>query len=132
MSTFKEKLSKCGKAVLNDRAQNIYDLTKIEEERFINDRKMDVIQIKAEITKMNDLAIKTTDSLVPGSNNFNPHDWVLKRHQLESQLREAIIDYKTALMLDKNEFPDDESGVDSATNIDSELDKYTVATEVKK
>lgn len=34
MSSFKEKLSKSGKSVLDARAQNLYDLAKIEEERF--------------------------------------------------------------------------------------------------
>ena len=93
---------------------------------------MDIVKIKAEITKMNDLAIKTTDSLIPGDENFDPHDWVLRRHQLESQLREAIIDYKTALLLDTREFPKDESGVNSATNIEEDLKKYNIVNDVEE
>ena len=38
MSSFKEKLSKSGQSVLDARAQNLYELAKIEEDRFV-DRK---------------------------------------------------------------------------------------------
>lgn len=40
MSSFKEKLSKSGQSVLDARAQNLYELAKIEEDRFVQDCKL--------------------------------------------------------------------------------------------
>lgn len=73
MSSFKEKLSKSGQSVLDARAQNLYELTKIEEDRFIQDCKLKVLRIQGEINKHNDLAVKSRDSLNPGE-NLNPAD----------------------------------------------------------
>lgn len=70
MSSFKEKLSKSGQSVLDARAQNLYELTKIEEDRFI----------QGEINKHNDLAVKSRNSL-------NPAEWVRTRHELARKLR---------------------------------------------
>lgn len=47
MSSFKEKLSKSGQSVLDARAQNLYELTKIEEDRFIQDCKYSVFREKS-------------------------------------------------------------------------------------
>lgn len=46
MSSFKEKLSKSGQSVLDARAQNLYELTKIEEDRFVQDCKLKVLRIQ--------------------------------------------------------------------------------------
>ena len=62
MSSFKEKLSKSGQSVLDARAQNLYELTKIEEDRFVQDCKLKVLRIQGEINKHNDLAVKSRDS----------------------------------------------------------------------
>ena len=47
MSSFKEKLSKSGQSVLDARAQNLYELTKIEEDRFVQDCKLKVLREKS-------------------------------------------------------------------------------------
>ena len=44
MSSFKEKLSKSGQSVLDARAQNLYELAKIEEDRFVQDCKLKVLR----------------------------------------------------------------------------------------
>ena len=102
MSSFKEKLSKSGKSVLDARAQNLYDLAKIEEERFVQDCKLKVFRIQGEINKHNDLAVKSRDSL-------NPAEWVRTRHELARKLRVAKIELALALQVDAEEFPADDS-----------------------
>lgn len=50
MSSFKEKLSKSGQSVLDARAQNLYELAKIEEDRFVQDCKLKVLRIQEKST----------------------------------------------------------------------------------
>ena len=52
MSSFKEKLSKSGQSVLDARAQNLYELTKIEEEEFPADatESINLDDVKGDIT----------------------------------------------------------------------------------
>lgn len=63
------------------------------------------MRIQGEIAAHNDIAIRSTDSLVPGGDNFNSKDWVQKRHELERKLRVAKIEYALALKVDEEEFP---------------------------
>lgn len=51
MSSFKDGLRRSGQSVLDARAQNLYEMTKIEEERFIQECKMKVLRIKNELNK---------------------------------------------------------------------------------
>ena len=90
MSSFKEKLSKSGQSVLDARAQNLYELAKIEEDRFVQDCKLKVLRIQGEINKHNDLAVKT-------------------RHELARKLRVAKIELALAMQVDAEEFPADAS-----------------------
>lgn len=107
MNSFKDGLRRSGQSVLDARAQNLYEMTKIEEERFIQECKMKVLRIKNELNKHRDLSVKSTTSLEVG-NGFDPKAWVAKRHQLERDLRVANIEYALALKVDGEEFPADE------------------------
>jgi hypothetical protein len=113
MSSFKEGLKKSGQSVLDARAQNLYEMTKIEEERFLQECKMKVLRLQNELNKHRDLSVKSTTSLEVG-NGFDPKTWIQKRHELARQLRVAKIEYALALKVDEEEFPSDES----AENID--------------
>lgn len=99
MSSFKEKLSKSGQSVLDARAQNLYELAKIEEDRFVQDCKLKVLRIQGEINKHND---QSRDSL-------NPAEWVRTRHELARKLRVAKIELALAMQVDAEEFPADAS-----------------------
>lgn len=101
-------MRRSGQSVLDARAQNLYEMTKIEEERFIQECKMKVLRIKNELNKHRDLSVKSTTSLEVG-NGFDPKAWVAKRHQLERDLRVANIEYALALKVDSEEFPADET-----------------------
>lgn len=121
MSGFKDVLKKRGQSVLDARAQNLYEMTKIEEERYLQERKMAVLQLQGELNRHRDLSITSTTSLEVGK-NFNPKDWVAKRHQLECDLRVARIEYALALKVDKEEFPDDEEelgAIDEGVDLDN-------------
>lgn len=108
MNSFKDGLRRSSQSVLDARAQNLYEMTKIEEERFIQECKMKVLRIKNELNKHRDLSVKSTTSLEVG-NGFDPKAWVAKRHQLERDLRVANIEYALALKVDGEEFPADET-----------------------
>ena len=46
MGTFKEILKKRGQSVLDARAQNLYEMTKVEEDRFLQECRMKVLRLK--------------------------------------------------------------------------------------
>lgn len=106
MASFKEGLKRSGQKVLDARAQNLYEMTKIEEERFLQECKMKVLRLQNELNTHCDLSIKSTTSLEVG-NGFNPKAWIQKRHELERELRVARIEYALALKVDEEEFPTD-------------------------
>ena len=118
MSSFKEKLSKSGQSVLDARAQNLYELAKIEEDRFVQDCKLKVLRIQGEINKHNDLAVKSRDSLNPGE-GLNPAEWVRTRHELARKLRFAKIERALAMLGDSEDFPSDAS---ESINLDVVID----------
>ena len=107
MSSFKDVLKKSGQSVLDSRAQNLYDMTKIEEESYIQECKKKVLRLKSELDRHKDLSIRSTTSLEVG-NGFDPKTWVAKRHQIERELRVANIEYALALKVDSEEFPEED------------------------
>ena len=121
MSSFKEVLRKSGQSVLDSRAQNLYEMTKIEEERFIQECKMKVLRLKNELNKHRDLSVTSTTSLEVGK-NFDPKTWIAKRHDLERQLRVAKIEYALAMKVDADEFPANEDDVESI-DVTAELEE---------
>ncbi len=121
MSSFKEVLRKNGQSVLDSRAQNLYEMTKIEEERFIQECKMKVLRLKNELNKHRDLSVTSTTSLEVGK-NFDPKTWIAKRHDLERQLRVAKIEYALAMKVDADEFPANEDDVESI-DVTAELEE---------
>lgn len=108
MASFKESLKKSGQSVLDARAQNLYEMTKIEEERFLQECKMKVLRLRNELNTHKDLSVKSTTSLEVGK-GFDPKAWVTKRHQLQRELRVAEIEYALANKVDAEEFPAEET-----------------------
>lgn len=121
MSSFKEVLRKNGQSVLDSRAQNLYEMTKIEEERFIQECKMKVLRLKNELNKHRDLSVTSTTSLEVGK-GFDPKTWITKRHDLERQLRVAKIEYALAMKVDAEEFPANEDDVEDI-DVTAELEE---------
>lgn len=121
MGTFKEILKKRGQSVLDARAQNLYEMTKVEEDRFLQECRMKVLRLQNELNNHRDLSVTSTTSLEVGK-GFDPKTWIAKRHDLERQLRVAKIEYALAKKVDEEEFPAEEleeiSGVDEVLNED--------------
>ena len=107
MGTFKEILKKRGQSVLDARAQNLYEMTKVEEERFLQECRMRVLRLQNELNNHRDLSVTSTTSLEVGK-GFDPKAWIAKRHDLERQLRVVKIEYALAKKVDEEEFPADE------------------------
>lgn len=121
MGTFKEILKKRGQSVLDARAQNLYEMTKVEEDRFLQECRMKVLRLQNELNNHRDLSVTSTTSLEVGK-GFDPKAWIAKRHDLERQLRVAKIEYALAKKVDEEEFPTEESeeisGIDEVLNED--------------
>lgn len=121
MGTFKEILKKRGQSVLDARAQNLYEMTKVEEDRFLQECRMKVLRLQNELNNHRDLSVTSTTSLEVGK-GFDPKTWIAKRHDLERQLRVAKIEYALAKKVDEEEFPAEEleeiSGIDEVLNED--------------
>lgn len=120
MSTFKEDLKKSGQSVLDARAQNVYEMTKIEEESYLQEKRRVVLSLQNELNNLKDLSIKSTTSLVVGE-NFNPKEWVNNRHDIEASLRIAKIEYALAKKVDQEEFPESEGDIKVEGILDEDL-----------
>lgn len=123
MGTFKQILTKRGQSVLDARAQNLYEMTKVEEDRFLQECRMKVLRLQNELNNHRDLSVTSTTSLEVGK-GFDPKAWIAKRHDLERQLRVAKIEYALAKKVDEEEFPADETDeIDNLTSILNEDEK---------
>lgn len=93
MASFKERLGATGKTVLDARAQNIAEMTKIEANNLVSTYKTKVLRLQNQIENHADLAVESTHSLRPGSKDFDPKAWVDTQIQLQKDLRIAKIEY---------------------------------------
>lgn len=112
MATFKESLSKSGKGVLDARAANLAEMTKIEADRQLSDYKAKVLRIKNQIANHEDLAVTSRDSLVVGGKDFESKAWVEKGIELEKQLRVAKIEYTLVKKWHDRLFPENEEAME--------------------
>lgn len=112
MATFKESLSKSGKGVLDARAANLAEMTKIEADRQLSDYKAKVLRIKNQIANHEDLAVTSRDSLVVGGKDFESKSWVEKGIELEKQLRVAKIEYTLVKKWHDRLFPENEEAME--------------------
>lgn len=69
---------------------------------------MKVLRLRNELNTHRDLSVKSTTSLEVGK-DFDPKAWVIKRHQLQRELRIAEIEYALANKVDTEEFPAEET-----------------------
>ena len=118
MATFKESLSKSGKGVLDARAANLAEMTKIEADRQLSDYKAKVLRIKNQIASHEDLAVTSRDSLVVGGKDFESKAWVEKGIELEKQLRVAKIEYTLVKKWHDRLFPENEEAMELEEEIE--------------
>lgn len=91
MGKFTDILTVTGDALIQKRAENVSLETKDvfeDEKRNVEKR---IRSIKNEITSMEDLSVKSTQTLIVGE-NLNTKDWVNKRINLALELRDREIE----------------------------------------
>lgn len=107
MNKFKEILTNTGDNLIRKRAENVSNETKEvfeDEKRAIEKR---IRTIKNEIISMEDLSVRSTQSLIVGE-NLNTKDWVKKRIDYALELRDLNVELETVNKLIKEYFDDSE------------------------
>ena len=105
MGKFTQILTNTGDNLIQKRAQNVTEETKDvfeDEKRSIEKR---IRTINNEIVSMEDLSVRSTQSLIVGE-NLNTKDWVRKRINLALELRDREVELETVKALIKEYFED--------------------------
>ena len=105
--SFRKRLTKSGKEVLDSRAQNLLNRMKMEEDAYLQGLKTNLLNLKAQLDKLNDVSLTSRMSLNPGE-GIDPKEWVRERHELQLKIRDAKIRLHEALKVDKEEFPEED------------------------
>lgn len=120
MASFKERLGATGKTVLDARAQNIAEMTKIEANNLVASYKTRVLRLQNQIENHADLAVESTHSLRPGSKDFDPKTWVDTQIQFQKDLRIAKIEYNLVKKWYDEMFPASEDEIVGDSTVDDE------------
>lgn len=112
MASFKERLGATGKKVLDARAANMAEMTKIEAAGVVASYKGKVLRLQNQIENHADLAVESSHSLRPGSKDFDPSAWVDTQVQYQKDLRMAKIEYNLVKKWYDEMFPEDEEIVE--------------------
>ena len=120
MSKFNDILTNTGDNLIRKRAENVSNEAKevFEDERRNIEKR--IRTIKNEIISMEDLSVRTTQSLIVGE-NLNTSDWVKKRIDYELELRDLNVELETVKKLIKEYFED--STVNESSPIGKVLDE---------
>lgn len=118
MASFKERLGATGKNVLDARAANIAEMTKIEASNLVASYKTKVLRLQNQIENHADLAVESTHSLRPGSKDFDPKAWVDTQIQFQKDLRVAKIEYNLIKKWYDEMFPANEDEIVDTESID--------------
>lgn len=120
MVSFKERLGATGKNVLDARAANIAEMTKIEANNLVASYKTKVLRLQNQIENNADLAVESTHSLRPGSKDFDPKVWVDTQIQLQKDLRIAKIEYNLVKKWYDGMFPANEDEIVDDPSVEEE------------
>ena len=103
MSKFKSILTDSGSSLINKRAENLSEETRqeFEDQKRLVER--EIRSIKNDITSMEDLSVKNTQSLIVGE-TLNVKDWVNKRIEYSLRLRDLNVELETINNLIKEYF----------------------------
>lgn len=120
MSKFNDILTNTGDNLIRKRAENVSNETKevFEDERRNIEKR--IRTIKNEIISMEDLSVRSTQSLIVGE-NLNTKDWVKKRIDYELELRDLNVELDTVKKLIREYF--EEATVDESSPIGKVLDE---------
>ena len=114
MSKFTDILTNTGDSLIKKRAENVANETKEvfeDEKRRIEKR---IRTIKNEIISMEDLSVRSTQSLIVGE-NLNTSNWVKKRIDYALELRDLKVELETVDKL-LAEYFGEQSGIQEVLN----------------
>lgn len=123
MSRFNDILTLTGDSLIRKRAENVSNEAQeaFEDERRSIEKR--IRTIKNEIISMEDLSVKTTQSLIVGE-NLNTSSWVKKRIDYELELRDLAVELETVKKLINVYFSEPERK--EAKNLENEYDNLKV------
>jgi hypothetical protein len=96
MKKFQEIISDNSSASLKRRAAQISTSAEIAQQNLVNALKQEKTNIELKIANLTDLAPDTTDSLRPGSKDWNAIDWVKNLQAAKQELYQVDIQLKLA------------------------------------
>ena len=119
MSKFSDILTMTGDSLIRKRAENVSNEAReaFEDERRTIEKR--IRTIKNEIISMEDLSVKTTQSLIVGE-NLNTSSWVKKRIDYELELRDLAVELSTVKKLIDLYFREPE--INEAKNLENEYE----------
>lgn len=96
MNKFTELISNNGEDTLVKRAKILAESAELAQNGLINKLKSTKAELELELDKLTDLAPETTDSLRPGSKNWNPEQWVKRMQEINEDLYNLKIQIEIA------------------------------------
>jgi hypothetical protein len=87
MNKFVATLSASDSSIKESRANILSQQTEIEASTMVQNLKKEKLLLQSKIDQMTDLAPETSDSLRPGSKDFNAAKWVKDLHTFKMQLK---------------------------------------------
>jgi hypothetical protein len=96
MNKFQSLIANNGNEVLQRRAANVATTAEIAQQTLLNSLKVEKADIENRIMNLTDLAPENTDSLRPGTSNWNPTQWAEDLQKAKEDLYSISIRIKMA------------------------------------
>lgn len=96
MNKFEELISNNGSGTLARRSKSIATSAQIAQQNLVNKLKEAKCELELKITSLTDLAPESSDSLRPGSKDWDAKDWVIQLQEAKQDLYNVEIQLKLA------------------------------------
>ena len=96
MNKFAKLISDTGNSTLTRRASNIAQTAEIAQQNMLNSMKQKKAELELKLDSLTDLAPDTTDSLRPGSKDWDAPKWALEIQNIKQDLYFLNIQIKIA------------------------------------
>lgn len=107
MGKFLQMMSQNDSKTLQARAASINQQAEIAQTNLVNALKQQKAQLELEVQNLTDFAPESTQSLRPGTSNWNPTEWTKKLHNTKVELYETNVQLKIAQETYKEFFGED-------------------------
>lgn len=96
MNKFQKLIADNSSATLKRRAGSIATQAEIAQQTIVNQLKSKVTELELRVENLTDFAPETTESLRPGSADWNPSDWAVELQRTKWELYLAKEQFKIA------------------------------------